>query len=115
MNGDNRRASYDAIYFDSFRVEHILKEIKKFIRNKNIIANIYRIQAYDLIMCGYFYIAFFDFMLKGKFLLYYTNLFGHNECEEWYNNTKLFSLNKYLKKLYCVIWGKHRRFEKPKT
>ena len=39
-------------YFDSFGVEHIPKEIKKFIGNKNIITNIYRIQAYNLIMCG---------------------------------------------------------------
>ena len=31
------------IYFDSFGVEHIPKEIKKFIENKNVITNIYRI------------------------------------------------------------------------
>ena len=44
MNGKNRRASYDAIYFDSFRIEHITREIKKIlIGNKNIIANIYKI------------------------------------------------------------------------
>ena len=35
------------IYFDSFGVEHIPKEIKAFIDNKNIITNIFRIQAYD--------------------------------------------------------------------
>ena len=52
VNGDNRIASYDGIYFDSFGVEHIPKEIKKLIGNKNITINIYRIQAYDLIMCG---------------------------------------------------------------
>ena len=46
VNGNNRRASYDAIYFDSFGVEHIPKEIKKFIVNKTT-TNIYRIQAYD--------------------------------------------------------------------
>ena len=62
------------IYFDSFGVEHILKRNKKFIGNKNIITNIYRIQAYDSIMCGYFYIEFIDFMLKGKSLLDYTSL-----------------------------------------
>ena len=45
VNGNNRRAYYNSIYFDSFRVEHISKEIKKFIGNKNIITNIYRIQA----------------------------------------------------------------------
>ena len=56
VNGNNRRASYDAIYFDSFGVEHIPKEIKKFIVNKTI-TNIYRIQAYDWIMCRYFCIG----------------------------------------------------------
>ena len=51
-------------YFDSFGVEDIPKEIKKYIGNKNIIKNIYRIQAYDSIICGYFCIGFIDFMLK---------------------------------------------------
>ena len=57
------------IYFDSFEVEHIPKKIKKFTRNKNTITNIYRIQAYDSIMCGCFCIGFIDFMLKVKSLL----------------------------------------------
>ena len=56
-------------HFDSFGVEHIQKEIKKFIGNKNITRNIYRIKAYDSIMCGYFCIGFIDFTLKGKSLL----------------------------------------------
>ena len=63
------------IYFDSFGVEHIPKEIKKFIENKNSITNIYRIQAYDSIMCRYFCTGFIDFMLKGKSLLDYTIFF----------------------------------------
>ena len=63
-------------YFDSFGVEHIPKEIKKFIGNKNIKSNIFRIQAYDSIMCGYFYIGFIDFMLAGKILTDFTNLFS---------------------------------------
>ena len=50
------------IYFDSFGVEHISKEIKKIIENKNIITNIHRIQAYDSIMYGYLCIGFTDFM-----------------------------------------------------
>ena len=41
--------------------------------------NIYRIQAYDSIMCKYFCIGFIDFMLKGNSLLEYTNLFSSNE------------------------------------
>ena len=51
------------------------KKFKKIIRNKKMITNIYRIQAYDTIVCGYFCIGFIDFMLKGKSLLDYTNLF----------------------------------------
>ena len=61
-------------FFDSFGVEHIPKEIKKFIGNNNV-THIYRIQAYDSIMCRYFCIGFIDFMLKGKSLLEYANLF----------------------------------------
>ena len=63
-------------YFDSFGVEHIPKEIIKFIGRKNVIANIFRIQAYDSILWGYFCIAFINFMFKGKTLTDFTNLFS---------------------------------------
>ena len=65
----------EVIYFDSFGIEHIPKEINKFIRseelgyavgNSDIKSNIFRIQAYDSIMCGYFCIEFINYMLKGK-------------------------------------------------
>ena len=69
-------------YFDNFGVENIPKEIRKFIGNKSIITNIHRIQAYDLIMCGYFSIAFIDFMLKDKSLLEYTNSFSPNKYKK---------------------------------
>ena len=62
-------------YFDSFGVEHIPKEIKKFINNKNIIANIYREQNYDSIMCGYLCIGFINYMFKGKSVTDFTNIF----------------------------------------
>ena len=68
-------------YFDSVEVEYIPKEIRKFIRNKSIITSIYRIQAYDSIMCGYFCIAFINF-IKGKSLLEYTNLLSPNEYKK---------------------------------
>ena len=68
--------------FDSFGLEHIPEEITKFIRSKSITTNIYRAQAYDSIMCGYFFIGFIDFMLKGKSLLEYTNLFSPNDYEK---------------------------------
>ena len=63
------------IYFDSFGVEHIPKEIMKFIAHKKIIANIYRIQTYDSIMCGYSCIGFINFMFNGKSFL--TLIFSH--------------------------------------
>ena len=63
-------------YLDSFGVENNPKKIKKFIDRKNVIVNIFRIQAYDSIMCGYFCIGFINFMFKGKTLTEYTNLFS---------------------------------------
>ena len=51
---------------DSFGGEHIPKEIKKLINNKNIVGNIFKLQAYDSVMCGYFCIGFIDFMLKSN-------------------------------------------------
>ena len=73
----------EVIYFDSFGIEHIPKEINKFIgSNKKIKANIFRIQAYDSIMCGYFCIECINYMLKGKTLLDYTNLFSPNDFKK---------------------------------
>ena len=66
----------EVIYFDSFGVEHIPKEIKKFISNKNLKASIFWIQANKSIISGYFCIGFIDFMLAGKTLIDYTNLFS---------------------------------------
>ena len=65
-------------YFDSFGEEYISKEIKEFVEMKNIMTNIFRMQAYESIMCGYFCIGFIDFMLAGKSLMEYTNLFSLN-------------------------------------
>ena len=47
--------------------------------NKNIITKIYKRQAYNSVMCGYFSIGFIDFMLKIKSLLDYTNLFSPSD------------------------------------
>ena len=77
MNANN------IIYFHSFGVKNIPKWMKISIGNKNIITNIYRIQAYDSILCGYFCIGFINFVLKGGSLSDYTNY------------TNLFSPNKY--------------------
>ena len=95
VNGNNESASYDATYFGSFGAEHIPKEIKKFIGNKSIISNIYRMQACDSIICGYFCIPLIEFMVKCKKLLYYTNLFSPNEYEK--NNKIILKYFQYIK------------------
>ena len=58
-------------YFYSFRVEHIPKRIKAFINNKIIKTNIFRIEAYNSLMCGYFCIGFIDFILAGRTYIVY--------------------------------------------
>ena len=72
----------DVTYFDSFGVEHIPKEIKAFINNKNIKTHIFRVQAYDSIMRGYFCIRFINFMLAGKTLTEFTNFFSPNKLKK---------------------------------
>ena len=83
-------------YFESSGVEHDQKEIKKFIGTKDIITNIYRIKAYDSIMCGYFCIELIDFVLKGKSLRHYTNLFSPNDYEK--NDKIILKYFQYLKR-----------------
>ena len=53
-----------------------LKKIKEFAGNKNIKTNIFRVQANNSVMCGYFCIGFIDFMLAGKKLTDFTGLFS---------------------------------------
>ena len=69
-------------YFDSSGVEHIPNEIKTFINSKIIKTNTFRIQAYISIMCVYFCTGFIDFMLKGKTLTEYENLFSPNNFKK---------------------------------
>ena len=56
----------EIVYFDSFGVEHVRKEIKEFIGNKNIIAKIFQVHANNSIMCGYFCTGFIYFMFVGE-------------------------------------------------
>ena len=69
-------------YFDSFGVEHIQKEIKKIVRNKNIKTNIFRIQTYDSVICGYFCIGFINFLVKGISSTDFANLFSSNDFKK---------------------------------
>ena len=73
----------DVTYFDSFGVEHIPEEMKAFIdRSLSIATSIFRIEAYNSIMCGYFCIEFVDFMLAGKNLAEFSNLFSPNSFKK---------------------------------
>ena len=69
-------------YFDSFGVDQFPKEIKTFINNKKVLANIFRIQAYDSVMCRCFCTGFISFMLKGNNLSDFTNLFSPNNFKK---------------------------------
>ena len=66
----------EIVYFDSFGVEHVPEEIKEFVGNKNIIANIFRVQANNSVMFGYFCIGFIDFMLTAKNFTNFKNMFS---------------------------------------
>ena len=72
----------DVTYLDSFGVEHIPKEIKEFVKNKNITTNIFRKQAHDSVMCGYFCMGNIDFMLAGKKLTDYNDLFSPGDFKK---------------------------------
>ena len=66
----------EIVYFNSFGVEHVPKEIKEFIGKKNIKVNIFRVQSNTSIMCGCFCTGFIDFMLAGKTLVDFTSFFS---------------------------------------
>ena len=72
----------EIVYFDSFAFEHVPEEIKKFIGNKNIKANIFRVKANNSIMYGYFCIRSIDFMLAGKKLADFAGLFSPHDFEK---------------------------------
>ena len=77
----------------TFGVEDIPREIRTF-DNKNIITNIFRIQAYNSILCEYFCIPFINFMFKDKTLKDFTNAFLPHSFEK-NDNSELFFEIKY--------------------
>ena len=70
------------MYFDSFGVEHVPREVVEFIRSDVVIKNIFRIQSYDSIMCGYYCIKFIEYMFAGKRLTDFTGLFSPNDFDK---------------------------------
>ena len=88
------------MYCDSFGIEYIPQEVSSKIKDKSITHNIFRIQSDDSIMCGYYCIAFIEYLIAGKSLTDYTNLFSPNDYKK---NGKI--TYKYFKDIY----GKRRR------
>ena len=84
-----------AIYFDSFGIEYIPQEVLNKVRDKSITHNIFRMQDNESNMCGFYCIAFIEYMLPGKTLLGYTNLFSPNDYKK---NDKI--IYKYFKDKY---------------
>ena len=66
----------ELVYFKSFGVEHVLEEIKEFVGNKNIKADIFQVQTNNSVMCWYFCIRFIDFIVASKKLTDFTSLFS---------------------------------------
>ena len=66
----------EVVYLNSFGVEHVPEEIKEFIGDENVKANIFQVQGNNSVICGYFCIGFIGFMLAGKELTDYKNLFS---------------------------------------
>ena len=74
----------EVIYFDSFDVEYIPKEIMERIKNKNIKKIIFRIQDNNSVMCGYFCTLFVEYMLNNKALTDFTNLFSPWDFKKYF-------------------------------
>ena len=68
-----------AVYFNSFGIEYIPQEVLSKIKDKSITHNIFRIQVHESIICGFYCIAFIEYLLVGKTFLDYTNLFSPND------------------------------------
>ena len=72
---------YTAVYFDSFGIEYIPQEVLSKIKNNSITHNMFRIQVVNS-MCGFYFIAFVEYMLAGKSLLDYTNLLSPDDYKK---------------------------------
>ena len=86
-----------ALYFDSFGIEYIPFKVLSKIRDKSITHNIFRIRDDESIVSGFYYITFIEYILAGKTLLYYTNLFSPNDFKKNYKIIRKYFKDKYVK------------------
>ena len=67
------------VYFAYFWIEHIPQEVLSKIKDKSITRNTFRMQDNEAITCGFYCITFIEYILTGRNLLEYTNLFSPND------------------------------------
>ena len=72
----------EIVYFGTFNVEHVPKENKELVGYKNIKASIFRVQANDSVICGYFCVGFIDFVIAGKKLTDFTKFFSPHDFDK---------------------------------
>ena len=69
-----------AVFFDSLEIEQIPQEVlNKIKEDKLITRTIFRIQSDGSIMCGFYWVAFIEYIIAGRNLLDYTNLFSPDD------------------------------------
>ena len=78
-------------YFDSFGIEYVPKEILKFIGNTDIKTNVFRVQAYNSILCGLFCVLFIDYMLAGKKIIHKSSCCVKCQFNIWIKTILFFS------------------------
>ena len=76
-----------ALYFDSFGIEYISQEVLSRLKDKSITHNVFRIQDNASITCGFYCIAFTEYVLSGKILFNYTHLqhFPNDAFQSYYD------------------------------
>ena len=75
-----------AVYFDSSGIECYHQEVSNEIKDKSITHNIFRTQSDDYNMCGFYCIAFIEYMFAEKILLDYIDFFLLTTIKERQDN-----------------------------
>ena len=83
------------VYFDLFEIEYTSQEVFNKINEKSITYNAFRTQSDDFIMCWFYCNVFIEYMIAGKTLLQYKNLFSPDDYQ---NNNRI--TYKYFKDKY---------------
>ena len=86
---------HTAVRFNVFEIEYIPQEVLNKIKDKSITHNIFRILDNESVRCDIYFIAFIEYILAGKNLLDYINLFSTNDYKK---NDKI--IYTYLKDKY---------------